>query len=75
MAEERPRTFDLSLFNMATDAFQRASRIASIYDMSDPQEHPDLLRAMRAEISLGQHLIGRILDQAAKAGRSARATT
>ena len=75
MAEERKRTFDLCLFNMATDAYQRASRIASIYDMSDEQEHPELLKAMHAELALGTHLIRRILDQAATASRSARATT
>ena len=72
---ERNRTFDLSLFNMAIDAFQRASRIASVYDMSEPREHPELLKAMRAEIALGQHLIGRVSEEAAKARRSDKTTT
>jgi hypothetical protein len=67
MSDERKRTFDLCLFNMANDAYLRASRIASIYDMSDEQERAELLKAMRAEIALAQHLTRRILDQAKKA--------
>lgn len=64
MSDERKRTFDLNLFNMANDAYLRASRIASLYDMSEEQERPELLKALRAEIALGRHLIRRIVSQA-----------
>lgn len=54
---ERIRTFDLSNFNMASDALQRASRIASVYDMVDEAEQVELRKALVVEMQLARRLM------------------
>jgi hypothetical protein len=53
----RKRTFELSNFNMAVDALQRASQIASAYDMSSEVEQVALRKAMDAEMELARRLM------------------
>jgi hypothetical protein len=55
---DRTRTYNLCNFNMARDALERASRLASVYDMVDNDAERNALReALDAEMTLARSMM------------------